>query len=184
MGHGRPFHSSWRRGWKDTKRGWKSWPFIAWEAALSPLAGTIVGLSIDPILGGVATLSMVISGFVGIWIGATVSAPLRQRNDGRQRIGQLEGQISELVESEGTEEQKKRLSQQIALKVIDGTRLLREFNAVMAFGDTWPIEDFKKWQGSTASLLTNSGGVISMLGGSVSRTSTWTHLHQTISRRQ
>lgn len=60
--------SAWSRGWDDTKSGWSDWRF--WLAEL--FIGGIVAM-IDTFLG----LAFVAVIAVGIWIGATVRAPVR-----------------------------------------------------------------------------------------------------------
>ena len=76
--------SAWRRGWHDTKRGWKSWPFLLWEVVVSPVAGVVAGVFNDPVIGTVVGVALVLIGLVSVWAGATASAPFKQRNEARQ----------------------------------------------------------------------------------------------------
>ncbi len=82
----RPLNESlWRRGWQDTKRGWKSVWFIVLEAVLAPL----LALFVEWWWGIVA----VIGGMLCIWIGATTSAPIKQRNQARAKVVELEDEL-------------------------------------------------------------------------------------------
>gem|GEM_PF-4380406 len=84
--------SAWRRGWNDTKQGWANWRFLLTEAVVSPLAGYIVGaFSGNAIAGSVVTIAIVILGLVSIWVGATVAAPYRQRNEARAALQAIPG---------------------------------------------------------------------------------------------
>jgi len=77
----------WRRGWNDTKAGWRDWRFLLFWAVMSPTIGLFSGLlSGNPVLGAVVATLVVIVGLVLVWIGATASAPVKQRNEARQQI--------------------------------------------------------------------------------------------------
>ena len=69
--------SAWSRGWRDTKNGLGDWRFWALEF----FGGGMIGLT----WGGWAALFAVASMFGCMWIGATVTAPIRQRNE--ERLG-------------------------------------------------------------------------------------------------
>lgn len=71
----------WRRGWKDAKRGWTKWQFVVADMILIPLLAIIANV---PIALGVAALSL-----FAVWVGATASAPLRQRDEARAALATL-----------------------------------------------------------------------------------------------
>jgi hypothetical protein len=73
--------NAWRRGWRDTRSAWKDWRFLVWEVAVSPITGVILGLTVHPAIGGTVTVAMVLSVLVGVWVGATVRAPYKQRDE-------------------------------------------------------------------------------------------------------
>lgn len=73
--------SDWRRGWKDTKRTWGKWWFLLIDVA----AGTI-GLIHSPWL----AVLIPILGFAAVWFAMTATAPVRQRDEVRERIDELE----------------------------------------------------------------------------------------------
>lgn len=70
--------TAWRRGWEDSKRGWTDWRFVVADMVALPLLAYFVSL---PVALGVAALSL-----FTVWIGATASAPIRQRNEARQLL--------------------------------------------------------------------------------------------------
>lgn len=83
-----PFNeSAWRRGCQDTKAGWANWCFIVLEAIMAPL----VAILVNPWVG----IGLVAFGMFCIWVGATASAPVKQRNEARQRIKELEAEFEE-----------------------------------------------------------------------------------------
>lgn len=77
--------SVWRRGWQDTKAVWKSWQFYVFDA----LGGVIVGGVFEWYWG----LALVVFGMICVWMGATARAPVKQRNEARQKIKELEGEL-------------------------------------------------------------------------------------------
>lgn len=68
--------SIWARGWSDTKRGLKSWQFLALEV----IGGGVMGFFVNPI----AAIVFLVGVAIALWIGVTVSAPVRQRDEARQ----------------------------------------------------------------------------------------------------
>lgn len=77
MGH--PLNeSAWRRGWQDTKTAWKSLPFILLDAV-----GCVVVASIFGVYWG---LGLFVFAMLCAWVGATASAPVKQRNEARRLI--------------------------------------------------------------------------------------------------
>jgi len=79
--------SIWRRGWNDTKVRWHQWQFLLLQAALAPSIGLVTGwVTAAPGIGAAAGMLVVVLGLMSVWIGATVLAPLKQRNEARQQI--------------------------------------------------------------------------------------------------
>ena len=69
--------STMRRGWGDFKKGLTSWQFWAIQA----LGGGIVGLmNPEKVLAFIAAVA------AAMWIGATATAPVKQRNEARARL--------------------------------------------------------------------------------------------------
>lgn len=83
------YESIWSRGRKDTVLAAKSFPFIIVEVGGSILVGII---SSNPWLALIYFVGLL----VALWIGATLTSPIRQRDDERKRTRELEG----LIESE------------------------------------------------------------------------------------
>ena len=76
--------SVWRRGWYETKRGWGHWSFLLLTLLISPTTGLLVGLVTGPSIGVIAGSGLVIVVLVSVWIRATITAPVKQRNQLRQ----------------------------------------------------------------------------------------------------
>ncbi len=72
----------WRRGWEDAKRGWTDWRFVVADMVALPLLAYFVSL---PVALGMAALSL-----FAVWVGATASAPIRQRNEARLALANRE----------------------------------------------------------------------------------------------
>ena len=68
--------SAWRHGWSDTKKAWKTWKFYVFDL----LAGGLIGGFFEWYWG----LAVVGFGMLCVWMGATASAPLRQRDEARK----------------------------------------------------------------------------------------------------
>ncbi len=68
-----PTESAWRRGWSDTKTAWKSLPFVILDAVVCVVVGSIFGWYWG--------LGLFVFAMFCVWIGATASAPVRQRNE-------------------------------------------------------------------------------------------------------
>lgn len=75
--------SAWRRGWTDTKCDLADWRF--WLAEV--VGGGVLGLYYENALPGFA---FVLGFALFLWIWATASAPIRQRNEARELIGALQ----------------------------------------------------------------------------------------------
>src|SRR3989338_2637955 len=77
--------SAWRRGWNDTKTGWTSLQFLVLDvvvfAVIAGIAGWVWGLAFG------------VFAMLCVWIWATASAPRKQRNEAKQRIGELEDEL-------------------------------------------------------------------------------------------
>ena len=89
MGMEYPLNQSyWGRGWKDTKTAWKSLPFI--------ILDTVVCVVVGARFGWYWGLGLFLFAMLCAWIGATASAPIKQRNEARNRIRELESEKPEL----------------------------------------------------------------------------------------
>lgn len=73
--------SVWRRGWSDTKKAWKNWKFYVFNL----LAGGLIGGFFEWYWG----LAVVGFGVVCVWMAATGSAPIRQRNEVRKELTEI-----------------------------------------------------------------------------------------------
>ena len=73
--------SAWKRGWEDTKTAWKSLPFIVLDAVVCVVVGAV--------LGWYWGLGLFVFAMLCAWIGATASAPVRQRNEVRKELQKL-----------------------------------------------------------------------------------------------
>ena len=79
----RPLNESvWRRGCHDAKAVWTSTPFLLFDAVVCVVVGGVFGWG-----WGVALFAFA---FICVWLGATVRAPIKQRNEARDRVGVLE----------------------------------------------------------------------------------------------
>jgi hypothetical protein len=67
--------SLWRRGWQDTTAGWTNWRFLVFEVVVGGVFGGVFEW-----YWGVAAI---VIGMICVWIGATVYAPVQQRNEAR-----------------------------------------------------------------------------------------------------
>ena len=78
----------------------------------------------------------------------TALAPLRQRNEARERLTKLESK---------SEDKKKRaqLREDISLLIIEGTEVLKGFKSVHTFTDAWPEEEFKTWREHGSTIFIN-----------------------------
>jgi len=74
--------SAWKRGWHDTTTAWKSLPFVILDAL-----GCVV---IGAVFGWYWALGLFIFAMLCVWIGATASAPIKQRNEARAMLGKME----------------------------------------------------------------------------------------------
>lgn len=77
--------SAWRRGWNGTKTAWKSLPFI--------ILDTVVCVVIGAVFEWYWGLGLFIFAMLCAWIGATASAPVRQRNEARKHVKHLESEL-------------------------------------------------------------------------------------------
>lgn len=73
--------SIWRRGWQDTKTAWTSWQFFVLDA--------VVAVVIGGVFAWYWGLVLVIFGMLCVWLGATASAPIKQRNEARAEIARM-----------------------------------------------------------------------------------------------
>lgn len=78
--------SAWRRGWNDTKSIWTSWPFFVLDVVVAGIIGGVFGWYWG--------LAIVVFGMFCVWIGATVRAPYKQRNQARQKVNDNEKEFA------------------------------------------------------------------------------------------
>ncbi len=74
--------SAWRRGWNDTKIVWASWQFFVLDAVVAVIIGGVFLWYLG--------LALVFFSMFSVWLGATALAPVKQRNEARNRITALE----------------------------------------------------------------------------------------------
>jgi hypothetical protein len=87
VGKSRTFESAWCRGWSDTKKAWTSWQFLL----LNLLGGGLVsGLSQFFLQQWFWGVVVAIAGLLVVLVGATVSAPVKQRNEARKQVEELQ----------------------------------------------------------------------------------------------
>lgn len=65
--------SVWSRGWNDAKAGWLDWRFVVLDAIGIPVIAVLTDVWVP--------LTVAFASFILVWIGATASAPIRQRNE-------------------------------------------------------------------------------------------------------
>ena len=82
--------SAWARGWSDTKRGLKSWQFVALEV----IGGGVIGIAANPF----AAIVFLVGVAFALWMGAAISAPVRQRDEARQYSHLLKALVNEKVD--------------------------------------------------------------------------------------
>lgn len=70
--------SAWGRGWSDTKAIWTSWQFVLLDA--------VVGVVVGNVFTWYWGFAIVAFGVICAWVGATTSAPVRQRNEARNAL--------------------------------------------------------------------------------------------------
>ena len=56
------------------------------EAVAAPIIGFVIGLTTNSVMGFIAGTGVIAGSLIGIWIGATAFAPIRQRNEARQAL--------------------------------------------------------------------------------------------------
>ncbi len=71
--------SAWARGRRDCKRVFHDWRFLVIELVGSPVIGVLTSNAWVAVYFAVGILA-------AVWIGATASAPVRQRNEARREI--------------------------------------------------------------------------------------------------
>lgn len=70
--------SAWVRGWSDTKKGIGTWQFWLLEV----FGGGLMAIFVNP----TAALILILGMAVAVWISATASAPIKQRNELRLEV--------------------------------------------------------------------------------------------------
>ena len=73
----------WRRGWRDTKTTWKGLPFVILDAVVCVVVGSVFAWYWG--------LGLFLFAMFCVWVGATASAPVRQRNEARRELLRHEG---------------------------------------------------------------------------------------------
>lgn len=74
-----------------------------------------------------------------VWFGATGAAPIRQRNEARRKVLELESKKEDAIRN-------KRIANEVGILIIEGTEVRKAFNNVDSFGKYWPIDEFKSWR--------------------------------------
>ena len=80
--------SAWRRGWNDTKTAWKSLPFILLDGVVCVLVGATFGWYWG--------LGLFVFALFSVLVGATASAPVKQRNEAREKLLKLQDTLGQL----------------------------------------------------------------------------------------
>ncbi len=88
-----PDESIWRRGCKDTWVGWKNPLFGILDAVVCVVVGYVFGW-----YWGIGLFLFVM---FAVWIGATASAPIKQRNEARRKLMELQDRLGEVGYIEG-----------------------------------------------------------------------------------
>ena len=70
--------SAWARGWRNTKSVWTSWQFVTVDV----IGGILLGSLIKWYWG----LPIIVFGMLCSWLGATLRAPVVQRNEARRSL--------------------------------------------------------------------------------------------------
>ncbi len=78
--------SAWSRGWQDTKTAWTSWQFYVLDAVAAVVIGGLFGWYWG--------LLVVVFGMICVWMAATISAPVKQRNELRAFCNETKANIS------------------------------------------------------------------------------------------
>ena len=75
--------TTWRRGWNDFYKHSLTHPlFVVLQVVMAPTLGLVAVY--DPIVAVIVGMGIVVTELVGLWIGATVSAPEKHRRELRQ----------------------------------------------------------------------------------------------------
>lgn len=72
---------AWRRGWNDTKTVWTSWQFYILDAVVA----VVIGGLFEWYWG----LAFILLSMFFVWLGATASAPIKQRNEARRLLSEM-----------------------------------------------------------------------------------------------
>lgn len=88
----------WRRGWRDFKKAHGTIWFWLAEAVLGAVviwgATPVIWENPSPAHYLIVTICYLVAIAIVVWVGATTSAPIRQRNDAREEIARLNEKIS------------------------------------------------------------------------------------------
>lgn len=97
-----PNESAWSRGWRDTKSGLGDWRFWVLEF----FGGGFIATKWSAVIALVAVAAM----FACLWLWATVTAPIKQRNEARDSLCSLQKELQETIPRSLNEEQKATLA--------------------------------------------------------------------------
>jgi len=133
--------NAWKRGWRDTKKGLGNWLFWILEAIVSPSVALYFN-------NGWIAIVVAIFGFVCLYLGATASAPIKQRNEARKYAVELENSIESIQDIE-------TIVADLSLSIWMGKNLLR----ICQSNNTSSLtQEFGQWTSRTVGILrkTNS----------------------------
>jgi len=125
--------SAWRRGWRDTKKALRNWKFYVFDL----LAGGLIGGFLEWYWG----LAVVGIGVVCVWMAATGSAPIRQRNEVRKELFELKKRSVDAGWVEGF--------------IWDCIEFINQQNASIAFSDH-DKRQFENWSADVLRYLQSS----------------------------
>lgn len=138
--------SAWQRGWGDTKRGLGGWRFWVLEAIVSPIIGIVFN-------NAWLTLVVVVFGFLCLYIGATASAPIKQRNEARNQLYKLEKDVT-------LAHQNQDISIDLGISRMEGGDLLNKFLIIKRENNnnvkSWPVHEFNQWVSNGIGILNDN----------------------------
>jgi hypothetical protein len=126
--------SAWRRGWEDTKKAWKSIPFIILDAVVCVVVGSVFEWYWG--------LGLFLFAMLCTWIGATASAPIKQRNENRASLIDLKRKLTDAGYIEA-----------FRFDAIELRDKLRYWKAQGLVIDDHELQQYQEWFGAVSSYL-------------------------------